>query len=151
MGLSHFFGGREERASRPDPGQSFLARARRQRNRRRLVLESLEDRLVLSTSIPLSTAAWTSLGPAPISFGQTPGSKPVSGVITGVAADPTNANVIYVATSGGGVWKTFNGGVSWNPLTDTQSTLFMGSIALAPSNPRVLYAGTGDANNGPVS
>ena len=46
-------------------------------------------------------------------------------------------------------WKTANGGVTWNALTDNQSTLFMGAIALAPSDPSVIYAGTGDANLGP--
>ena len=56
--------------------------------------------------------------------------------------------IIYVATSGGGVWKTFNGGSTWTPLTDDQATLFMGSIAVAPTNPSVVYAGTGDPNTG---
>jgi photosystem II stability/assembly factor-like uncharacterized protein len=47
------------------------------------------------------------------------------------------------------VWGTWDGGSNWWPLTDTQSTLFMGSIALAPSDPNVIYAGTGEANLGP--
>ena len=53
-----------------------------------------------------------------------------------------------MATSGGGVWKTFNGGSTWTPLTDDQATLFMGSVAVAPTNPSVVYAGTGDPNSG---
>ena len=95
---------------------------------------------------------WTAApGPAPITGGQTPGANAVSGVITGIATNPTNASIIYVATSGGGVWKTFNGGSTWFPMTDTQASLFMGSIAVAPTNPSVVYAGTGDSNNGPNS
>ena len=90
---------------------------------------------------------WTAIGPAPISNGQRPGSGPVSGRIAGIATDPTNANIIYVAPAGGGVWKTTDGGANWTPLTDTQSTLSMGAIAVAPSNPSVIYAGTGEANN----
>jgi hypothetical protein len=126
----------------------FLDAPRRARRIRGLVLESLEDRLVLSTSIPLSTGVWTALGPAPITSGQTPGNQPVSGDVTGVATNPTNPQIIYVATSGGGVWKTFNGGSTWFPMTDTQATLFMGSIAVAPTNPSVIYAGTGNPNSG---
>src|SRR5438067_3810637 len=93
----------------------------------RRVLEVLEDR-----TTPTST--WTAIGPAPITNGQTPGSLPVSGRITGIAADPTDANTIYIAAAGGGVWKTTNGGTSWNPLTDGLSfsgkplPLFMGAI-----------------------
>jgi photosystem II stability/assembly factor-like uncharacterized protein len=47
------------------------------------------------------------------------------------------------------VWKTIDGGSTWTPLTDGQSTLFIGAIALALSNPNVIYAGTGEANMGP--
>jgi photosystem II stability/assembly factor-like uncharacterized protein len=96
---------------------------------------------------PLSNATWTALGPAPIASGQRPGGGPVSGRLTGIAADPFVANTLYVAAAGGGVWKTTDGGSTWNPLTDAQSTLSMGAIAVAPSNPQVIYAGTGEANN----
>jgi hypothetical protein len=93
--------------------------------------------------IDVTTGSWTFLGPAPSGTGTTAN----SGRITGIAAHPTDANTIYIATAGGGVWKTINGGTTWSPLTDTQSTLFMGSIAIAPSNPNIIYAGTGEANN----
>jgi photosystem II stability/assembly factor-like uncharacterized protein len=55
--------------------------------------------------------------------------------------------VIYIAAAGGGVWKTTDNGANWIPLTDAQSTLSMGAIAVAPSNTSVIYAGTGEANN----
>jgi hypothetical protein len=90
---------------------------------------------------------WTAIGPAPITNGQRPGGGPVSGRITGVAADPTDVNTIYVAAAGGGVWKTTDGGSTWNSLTDSMSTLSMGAIAIAPGNHSVVYAGTGEANN----
>jgi photosystem II stability/assembly factor-like uncharacterized protein len=107
----------------------------------------LEDRLLLSANFPLTTSAWTALGPAPITNGQTSGNQPVSGRIAGVAASPTDPNTYYIATAGGGVWKTANGGTNWSPLTDTQTTLSMGAIAVAPSNANIVYAGTGEANN----
>jgi photosystem II stability/assembly factor-like uncharacterized protein len=72
-----------------------------------------------------------------------------TGRIPALAADPVDPNVIYVATAGGGVWKTDTGGAHWTPLTDTQSTLYMGAIAVAPSDRFTIYAGTGEANYGP--
>jgi photosystem II stability/assembly factor-like uncharacterized protein len=114
------------------------------RRRFRPALERLEDRTVLSKSIPLSTTSWTPLGPAPLN-----GGVPDAGRIAALATDPTNANTIYIAAAGGGVWKTTDGGTHWKALTDRQATLFMGAIALAPSNPSIIYAGTGEANLGP--
>jgi hypothetical protein len=129
---------------------------------RRLVrpsLEGLEDRCVPSVS--LSSTQWTAIGPAPINqpagtniSGGFDGFGPVSGRVTGLAIDPTNASIIYAATAGGGVWKTTDGGNTWNPLTDNVTDAsgnpvvqFMGAIALAPSNPQVLYAGTGEGGS----
>ncbi len=108
----------------------------------------LEDRTLLSNNFPLSDSSWTALGPAPVNNATGSGS-PVSGRITGIAADPSGpeAGVYYIATAGGGVWKTYDGGAIWTPLTDDQATLSMGAIALAPSNASVVYAGTGEANN----
>ncbi len=103
------------------------------------------------TSISLDSVSWTPIGPAPTVNGFTNYTEPASGRITALAAHPTDANTIYIAAAGGGVWKTADGGSSWTPLTDTQSTLFMGALALAlaPSSPDVIYAGTGEANMGP--
>jgi len=96
-----------------------------------------------SVAPALTTTSWTAIGPAALNeFGQID-----SGRIAGVAADPLNANTLYIASAGGGVWKTTDGGTTWNPLTDTQQTLAMGCIAVAPSNGSVIYAGTGEANN----
>jgi photosystem II stability/assembly factor-like uncharacterized protein len=63
--------------------------------------------------------------------------------VAGVTGKP---NIMYAAFATGGLWKTEDGGASWKPLFDQQATLSMGSIALAPSNPDIVYAGTGEAN-----
>jgi hypothetical protein len=109
------------------------------------MLEDLENRCLLSTSIPLSSSHWTPLGPAPIQAPDHPGDT-ATGRVSAIAADPTNANVIYVGAASGGVWKTTNGGQTWFPLTDSQDTLNIGAIAIAPSSPNVIYAGTGESN-----
>jgi len=91
----------------------------------------------------LNNTTWTAIGPASLSTG----AGNVSGRVTGLAVDPTNANNIYSAAAGGGVWQSTDGGTTYNPLTDNQGTLAMGAIAVAPSNHLKIYAGTGEANN----
>ena len=70
-----------------------------------------------------------------------------SGRITAVAVDPTNNQIVYAGAAQGGIWKTTNGGGAWTPLTDTQASLAVGSIALDPQNPLTIYVGTGEENN----
>jgi hypothetical protein len=100
-----------------------------------------------AAQIQLVNNQWVPIGPAPINGSQVPGMGPSTGRIDGIAADPTNPNIIYVAAAGGGVWKTTDGGTTWTPLTDDQPTTTMGAIAVAQSNPSVIYAGTGEADN----
>lgn len=87
--------------------------------------------------------AWSSKGPAPIGTG----AVVYSGRVAALAVDPRDKNVVYAGVSDGGVWKTTNGGQTWQPLTDDQPSLSIGSLALDPSNPDILYVGTGEENN----
>jgi photosystem II stability/assembly factor-like uncharacterized protein len=61
----------------------------------------------------------------------------------GIPGDPLT---YYAATSAGGVWKAIDGGINWKPIFDDQPISSIGSIAVAPSNPNVLYVGSGEAN-----
>jgi photosystem II stability/assembly factor-like uncharacterized protein len=61
----------------------------------------------------------------------------------GVPGDPLT---FYAATAAGGVWKSTDGGTHWKPIFDDQPTSTVGSIAVAPSDPNVIYAGSGEAN-----
>ena len=94
----------------------------------------------------VSTGHWTLIGPQPLMHINTDGMEPNSGLVNEMVVDPTNANVVYLGAAGGGVWKTIDGGQTWTPLTDNQRSLQIGALALDPSNPDVVYAGT-DLNN----
>jgi photosystem II stability/assembly factor-like uncharacterized protein len=63
--------------------------------------------------------------------------------VSGVAGDSTT---FYFGSVGGGVWKTSNAGVTWSPLFDGQPIASIGALAVAPSNPSVIYVGTGEAD-----
>jgi photosystem II stability/assembly factor-like uncharacterized protein len=61
-----------------------------------------------------------------------------------VESDP---RVIYVASAAGGIFKTTNAGVTWEPIFDDQINSTIGDLALAPSDPSILWVGTGEPNN----
>ncbi len=68
------------------------------------------------------------------------------GRVTTVAGVPGQPRVYYFGATGGGVWKTTDAGSSWRPLTDGQiATGSVGAIAVAPSDPNVLYVGMGES------
>jgi photosystem II stability/assembly factor-like uncharacterized protein len=63
--------------------------------------------------------------------------------VTGVPGDPLT---YYAATASGGVWKSSDGGHAWTSVFDDQPIASIGSIAVAPSSPNVVYVGSGEAN-----
>ena len=70
----------------------------------------------------------------------------ISGRVTRVAGVPGDPLTYFAAFAQGGVWKSVNGGRDWEPLFDEQPTNSIGSIAVAPSDPGVVYVGSGEAN-----
>src|SRR4029077_9688516 len=68
------------------------------------------------------------------------------GRVTAVAGVPGQPHVYYMGATGGGVWKTDDGGTTWGPITDGfVKTGSVGAIAVAPSDPSVIYVGMGEA------
>jgi photosystem II stability/assembly factor-like uncharacterized protein len=63
--------------------------------------------------------------------------------VAGVAGNP---NVYYAGAASGGLWKSVDGGEVWSPVMDDQPVSTIGSLAVAPSDPNVIYVGTGEAN-----
>ncbi len=70
-----------------------------------------------------------------------------SGRISDFAMHPKNAKVYYVAVSSGGVWKTINAGTTFEPIFDGQGSYSIGVVTVDPSNPSIVWVGTGENNN----
>lgn len=85
----------------------------------------------------VSNTPWTLEGPTNI-----------GGRINALAVDPNNASIRFAGTSAGGIFKTTNGGFSWDAIFDTSTHLAIGDITFEPGNSQVIYAGTGDPNIG---
>ena len=104
------------------------------------------------SAAPEQLAVWAALGPSPIADGQTFANvgTPVSGRITAIALDPgyngTTNQTVYVGAAQGGVWRSVDNGTHWTPLMDNQPSLAVGAIAVDPTNPNVIYVGTGEGN-----
>ena len=114
-----------------------------------LVLAGLRPALAASPAEPAVTAAPGGAGagvdPALLStlrwrlIGPFRGGRTVAAV--GVPGQP---DVFYMGVNNGGVWKTDDAGRTWRPLFDAQATQSIGALAVAPSDPRVIYAGSGE-------
>src|SRR4051812_941540 len=84
---------------------------------------------------PLENLRFRNLGPAA-----------GGGRVAAVSGIPGQPNVYYIGAAGGGVFKTVDGGLSWRPIFEKEATASIGAIALAPSNPNLVWVGTGESN-----
>src|SRR5436190_3847169 len=70
-----------------------------------------------------------------------------SGRVMSIAVEPTNKAVFYVGAASGGVWKTVNGGASFQPVFDTQGSFSIGWVAIDARRPNIVWVGTGERNS----
>jgi photosystem II stability/assembly factor-like uncharacterized protein len=84
---------------------------------------------------------WVPVGAGPVLVG---GAVAYSGRTLCVAIDPTSPNTLYIGTAHGGVWKSADGGQTWAPKSDYQTSLAIGALAIDPNNNLRVFAGTGE-------
>ncbi len=70
----------------------------------------------------------------------------MSGRVTSIDVPAHNTNIIYIGTASGGLWRSLNGGDTWEALFDKERVLSIGAVKIAPSNPDIVWAGTGEGN-----
>jgi photosystem II stability/assembly factor-like uncharacterized protein len=100
------------------------------------LLQAYNTYRTMATASPYRAIRWQYLGPTNI-----------SGRATDIAvADRQGARRIYVGYATSGVWKTDDDGATWQPIFDDQATSSIGDIAVAPSDPDIVWIGTGEAN-----
>jgi photosystem II stability/assembly factor-like uncharacterized protein len=80
---------------------------------------------------PFGALTWRYIGP--------PGNR-----VSAVAGVPGDPSTYYAGAASGGVWKTADGGTTWDPIFDGQTAQSIGAIAVAPSDPNVVWVGTGE-------
>jgi photosystem II stability/assembly factor-like uncharacterized protein len=111
--------------------------------------------LSLGCCLPLFFAAATQLAAdSPIAEGdllaplraRCLGPAVMGGRISAVAVVDNRPATLYVGASSGGVWKTVNNGTTWMPVFDGERTASIGDVAVAPSNPDIVWVGTGESN-----
>ena len=92
-------------------------------------LDSVINALTFRNIGPFRTAAW------------------VTSIAVPEAPAHDHLYTIYAAARSGGLWKTTNAGTTWTPITDSVGAKAVGAVAIAPSDPRIVWMGTGDQAN----
>ena len=114
-----------------------LQKARRQMDRMRAAESNRAKRINQTDGVEvagINPGAWAWLGPGN-----------VGGRIRSIVIDPTNANKMFVGSVSGGIWTTTNAGISWSPVNDFMANLAVSTMVMDPTNPNIIYAGTGES------
>ncbi|MEM6515262.1 MAG: YCF48-related protein, partial [Bacteroidota bacterium] len=107
-------------------------------------LENYNSQLNASLSESMTTVGnWQQLGP--FEWNQTSGWNPGVGRVTAIASESGNSDHMIVGGETGGVWKTLDGGTTWQVLTDNMPSLNVYSLAIDPTNPSIYYWGSSSA------
>src|SRR5256714_22887 len=110
-----------------------------------------------SATVAATSTPTPSPTPTPINWSSDPmlkrfifrgiGPASMGGRIDDITCVDNNSYICYVAFATGGLWKTANNGTTFTPVFDTYSAGSIGDVAIAPSNPDIIWVGTGEANN----
>ena len=118
----------------PAPAKAQRSAARPQRNATAPAYDGLLYSSPTSTSNAFKALRWRNVGPMR------------GGRANAVVGDPTKPFVFYFGGVNGGVWRTTNGGQTWANITDGKTDISsVGAMAIAPSDPNVIYVGTGES------
>lgn len=132
---------KKPRRVKPYSHNTHKARAKWFENRenwpfREVDMRAFQDEHTRFQSAPAASVVnWQQAGPTNI-----------GGRMTGLAVDPADPDRLIATAAGGGVWASSDAGQSWSALWHQEPTLNVGSVAMDPSDPRVIYVGTGEAN-----
>ncbi|MBF8295334.1 MAG: hypothetical protein HW389_1879, partial [Bacteroidetes bacterium] len=102
-----------------------------------LRLKGFEQYQEMKTKSPFKELKWQFAGPTNV------GGRCVD---VAVVAPKGKSYTMYVATASGGLWKTENEGTTWNPVFEQAASTSFGDVAVAPSDPNIIWVGTGEAN-----
>ncbi len=99
-------------------------------------LASFKKHMELAKKSLFKNLKWRNLGPVV-----------QGGRLTDIDVPKGKPYTIYIAAASGGVWKTENNGTTWTPIFDNEATFTIGDIAIAPSDPNIIWVGTGENNS----
>ena len=115
---------------------SFTASAQKQKKEQNKTTSAETKKGPLENESTFSAFKWRSIGPAT-----------TSGRVIDIAVNPKNKSQYYVAAASGGVWKTINNGITYEPIFDSEGSYSIGCIEIDPENPNVIWVGSGENNN----
>ncbi len=111
------------------------------------------SRMLMVSAAPLIATSVAAQNPTPIPAQALDGFRfrSIGPAVTGgrihdVEVHPSDPATILIGTASGGIWKTTNKGTTWKPVFDDKPVSTFGDLAMAPSNPLIVYAGTGEPN-----
>ncbi len=100
-------------------------------------LEAWKQHQQMAADSQFKDLAWQTMGP-----------KFAGGRIESIDAPRGDLSTIYAGVGAGGIWKTVNGGLTWKPIFQQESTFAIGDLTLAPSDPDTIWVGTGECHIG---
>lgn len=111
--------------------------------RRKALAEVERTRIAVNAvaSDASSAAVWRSIGPEPVRTKWPWGAA--TGRVKALAVSPASSDIVLAGSSGGGIWRSTDGGRNFDPVSDDQADLAVGAIAFAPSSPNIVYAAMG--------